>query len=139
MSGAHTGAVADSNVELVRRIYDAWERGRSAAEFIAEDVEYVNPSYAVEPGVRRGRKSFAVVRDTYEDFELGVDRFIDAGGEDVVVLAHYRGTGGASGVPVSGQHGYVWTVRDGVAVRFRWFQSHVEALEAVGIDSPEGP
>jgi hypothetical protein len=51
-----------------------------------------------------------------------------------VVLARYTGTGRVSGVPIEGEHGYVWTVRDGLAVRFRWFQSHREALEAAGLD-----
>jgi len=121
------------NVELVRRIYDAWEREESAREFLAEDVEYVNPDYAVEPGTRRGRASFRGVREIYEDFKLRIDRFIDAGGDDVVVLAHYTASGIGSGVPLEGEHGYIWTVRDGLAVRFRWFQSHREVLEAAGL------
>jgi ketosteroid isomerase-like protein len=125
--------MSEQNVELVRRIYDAWDREASAREFIAEDVEYVNPSYAVEPGTRRGRKSFSVVRDTYEDFSIRVERFLDAGAEDVVVLARYTASGRGSGVPLEGEHGYIWTVRDGQAVRFRWFQSHREALAAAGI------
>lgn len=124
--------MSEENVALVRRIYDAWDQEESARDFIAADVEYVNPSYAVEPGTRRGRKSFSIVRDIYEDFELSVERFIDAGNE-VVVLARYTGSGRGSGVPVAGEHGYVWTVQDGVAVRFRWFQSHREALEAAGL------
>ena len=61
-----------------------------------------------------------------------MERYIDAG-DDVVVLGRYTASGGASGIPVEGDHGYVWTVKDGVAVRFRWFQSHAEALEAAGI------
>jgi ketosteroid isomerase-like protein len=121
------------NVDLVRRIYDAWDRQESARDFISEDVEYVNPSYAVEPGTRHGRASFRVVRDTYEDFMLTVERCLDAG-DEVVVLARYTATGRVSGVPIEGEHGYVWTVRDGLAVRFRWFQSHREALEAAGLD-----
>jgi ketosteroid isomerase-like protein len=125
--------MSEENVQLIRRIYEAWDREESAGEFISEDVEYVNPGYAVEPGTRRGRKSFAVVRDTYGDFALEVERFIDAGEEDVVVLAQYTGSGRSSGVPVAGEHGYVWTVRDGVAVRFCWFQSHREALQAAGL------
>jgi ketosteroid isomerase-like protein len=125
--------MSEQNVELVRRIYDAWDREASAREFIAEDVEYVNPSYAVEPGTRRGRKSFSVVRDTYEDFSIRVESFLDAGAEDVVVLARYTASGRGSGVPLEGEHGYIWTVRDGQAVRFRWFQSHREALAAAGI------
>ena len=125
--------MSEENVELIRRIYDIWAREGSARDLIAEDVEYVNPSYAVEPGTRRGRKSFSVVRDTYEDFNVRVERFVDAGGDDVVVLARYTASGRGSGVPLEGEHGYVWTVRDGQAVRFRWFQSHREALEAAGL------
>ncbi len=124
--------MSEENVELIRHIYGRWDRGESARDLIADDVEYVNPSYAVEPGTRRGRGSFAVVRDTYEDFEARIERLIDAGEDDVVVLAHYTGTGRGSGVPVAGEHGYLWTVRDGVAVRFQWFQSHREALDAAG-------
>ena len=124
--------MSQENVELVRRIYDAWDRGESARDFLAPDVEYVNPPYAVEPGTRHGRKSFAVVRGTYEDFEIKVERIIDAG-DETVVLAHFTGSGSVSGVPVAGEHGYVWAVRDGLAVRFQWFQSHREALEAAGL------
>jgi len=125
--------MSQENVELVRGIYEAWGREESARDFIAEDIEYINPAYAVEPGTRRGRQSFRVVRETYGDFQIRVERYVDAG-EEVVVLAHYKGSGQGSGVPVSGEHGYVWTVQDGQAVRFRWFQSHREALEAASGD-----
>ena len=121
------------NVELVRRIYEAWDEGVSPKDFIAADVEYVNPSYAVEPGTRFGRKSFTLVNETLADFEMHAERFIDAGNDEVVVLAHYRGTGRESGVPVDGEQGHVWSVRDGLAVRFRWFTSHQEALDAAGV------
>jgi ketosteroid isomerase-like protein len=125
--------MSEQNVALVRRIYDAWGRDASARDFISEDVEYVNPSYAVEPGTRVGRKSFVAVRDIYEDFKIRVERFIDAGDEDVVVLARYTASGRGSRVPLEGEHGYVWTLRDGQAVRFRWFSSHAEALAAAGL------
>jgi ketosteroid isomerase-like protein len=128
--------VSEQNLALVRQIYDAWDRNASARDFIAEDVEYVNPSYAVEPGTRVGRRSFVVVRETYEDFKIRVERFIDAGDDDIVVLARYTASGTASGVRLEGEHGYVWTLRDGQAVRFRWFSSHAEALEAAGISKP---
>ncbi len=125
--------MSEENVRLIRRIYDAWDRQESARKFIAPDVEYVNPPYAVEPGIRHGRKSFSIVRGTYEDFEVQVERFIDAGGDVVIVLARYSATGRGSGVPVEGEHGYVWTVQNGEAVHFRWFQSHREALDAAGL------
>jgi ketosteroid isomerase-like protein len=125
--------VAAEHVELVKRIYDAWDREQSARDFISDDVEYVNPSYAVEPGIRRGRAAFRSIRGIYEDYMLRVEDVIDAGEGRVVVLAHYSGTGRASGVKVEGKQGFVWTVRDGLAVRFQWFQSHPEALEAAGL------
>jgi ketosteroid isomerase-like protein len=130
--------MSQQNVDLVRRIYDAWDREESAREFISEDVEYVNPGYAVEPGIRHGRASFRVVRETYEDFRVTIARFVDAGGDDVLVLARYTASGRGSGVPLEGEHGYVWTVRDGQAVRFQWFQSHREALEAAGVEDGGG-
>jgi ketosteroid isomerase-like protein len=60
--------MSQENVDLVRRIYDAWDREEAARDFISSDVEYVNPSYTVEGGIRRGLASFRVVRETYEAF-----------------------------------------------------------------------
>jgi ketosteroid isomerase-like protein len=127
--------MSEENVDVVRRIHDAWARNEPVWEFLADDMEYVNPSYAVEPGTRVGRKAFGSVRETYPDFQLHVESLVDAGDEDVVVLGRYTASGGASGISLEGEHGYVWTIRDGVAVRFRWFQSHREALEAAGVES----
>jgi ketosteroid isomerase-like protein len=126
--------VSRENVELVRRIHEAWDRGDSVRDFLAEDIECMNPSYAVEPGTRVGRRALGSVRETYPDFRFHVKGLIEAGDEDVVVLGSYTASGGASGIPLDGEHGYVWTIRDGLPVRFQWFQAHREALEAAGCD-----
>ena len=45
------------NVDIVRHIYDSGMFDRDPAdmmELAAPEIEYVNPPYAVEPGVRRG-------------------------------------------------------------------------------------
>jgi hypothetical protein len=62
--------------DLVRAIYAAWQDGRSARDWIAEDVEYVNPADAVEPGVKRGRKYFAGIRDVYDDVVIAPERIM---------------------------------------------------------------
>jgi ketosteroid isomerase-like protein len=124
--------MSQENIDLVRRIYDAWNEGASTKGLIAEDVEYVNPPYAVEPGVRTGRESFSRVSDVYDDVEVMPNAFLDAG-DDVVVLARITGTSREAGVPIDREQAYVWTVRDGMAVRFRWFNSSAEALEAAGV------
>ena len=130
--------MSQADVDVVRRIYDAWSREESAARFIADDVEYVNPPYAVEPGVKRGRRMFAKVRETYGDYSLEIDEILDAG-KRVVALARYSGHGTGSGIPVAGEQGFVWTIADGVAVRFEWFNSHGEALAAAGLASGSEP
>ena len=124
--------MSEENVEFVREIHKRWQRGESVRELVAKELEYVNPSYAVEPGTRVGRGTLGAVRDTYPDFQIHVDRYIDAG-DDVVVLARYTASGGASGIELEGDQGYVWTIRGGLAVRFQWFQSHDEALKAAGV------
>jgi ketosteroid isomerase-like protein len=51
----------------------------------------------------------------------------------VAVTGVAHGTS-ASGVKAEWRQGYVWTVRDGRAVRFRWFSDPAEALQAVGLE-----
>lgn len=123
--------MSQENVELVRGIYRLWSKDESAGHLIDPALEYVNPSYAVESGTRHSRGTLGRIRDVYPDFRVEPERFVDAG-EDVVVIGLARGTA-ASGVEAQWRQGYVWTVRDGRAVRFRWFNDPGEALAAVGL------
>jgi uncharacterized protein len=120
------------NVELVRSIYELWSKDESARHLIDPELEYVNPSYAVESGTRHGRGALRKIREVYPDFRVEPERFVDAG-EHVAVIGIARGTS-ASGVEAQWRQGYVWTVRDGRAIRFRWFNDPNEALEAVGLE-----
>jgi ketosteroid isomerase-like protein len=129
--------MSQDKVEVVRQIGERLDRNDWHTDLIAEDIEYVNPPYAIEPGVRYGRESFKVVRDTWEDFRFEIDEYVDAGDDVIVTLGRYTASGPSSGIQLTGEHGYVWTIRDGQAVRFEWFQSHREALEAAGVSPPK--
>ncbi len=120
-------------MEVVRRIYEGWLEGESIRDLVAKDLEYVNPPYAVESGTRRDRKALGAVRDVYPDYKIVPERYIDSGGDEVVVLGTATGTG-ASGVEMQLKQGFIWTVQDGRAVRMRWFNDWDEALEAAGVD-----
>ena len=120
-----------AEVEVVRSLYAAWAEGRSVSELVHDDFVYVNPPDAVEPGTLRGPESLATVRDVYPDFHVVPERFYDCG-ERVLVVGEARGTG-ASGLTTQWRQGYVWTVRDGLAVEFAWFNDPREALSAVGL------
>ena len=124
--------MSQANVEVVRGIYAAWRAGTSARGFMDAEIEYVNPPDAVETGTLRGPASFRLIRDAYDDVEVRPTRFIDAG-DDVVVVAILTGVSHEARIPVERQQGYVWTIRDGRAIRFRWFSTADEALAAVGL------
>jgi uncharacterized protein len=124
-------AVSQQNLELVQTIYRLWAENESARDLIDPDLEYVNPPYAVEAGTRQSRRTLGRIREVYPDFRVEPERFVDAG-EEIVVIGTARGTS-ASGLETQWRQGYVWTVRDGKAVRFRWFNQPAEALAAVGL------
>jgi uncharacterized protein len=130
--------MSEENIEIVRRIYASWAPGSSPAEsnLLHPDIEWVNPPDAIEPGTRGGIEAFSTITaeldDTIGDLRMDVERIIDAG-DAVVVIATMRGHGSASGVEVERRHGAVWTIRDGKAMRFRWFHEPDDALEAAGL------
>ena len=125
---------------MIRRIYAVWGQEGSPVPsgLLDPEIEWVNPPDAVERGTRRGIDEFATaasaVGDTFEGVRLDIDEMFDAG-DRVVVLATLHGRGRGSGAKVERRQGYVWTIRDGRAVRYQWFNSHPEALAAAGCRS----
>ena len=125
-------------MEIVQSIYRAWETASTPVDsgLLDPDVEWVNPPEAVEPGTRKGLDAFRAaaesVDDTFEGARVDIEEFFDAG-DQVVVVATLRGRGRGSGADVERRQGYVWTLRDGKAIRFQWFNSAEDALEAAGL------
>jgi ketosteroid isomerase-like protein len=130
--------MSHKNLAIVRAIHEAWARGESPAilGLLHPDIEYVNPPEAVEPGTRRGITAYEDARrsmhEAFEDVRIEVREIIDVG-DQVVVLAAFIARGRSSGVQREHEDAYVWTVRDGKAVRFQWFNDPAKALKAVGL------
>ena len=130
--------MSQDNLDIVRRIYEVWgEEGSPVSSGLLDpEIEWVNPPEAVEPGTRRGIEEFATaartVADTFEEVGVEIERLMDAG-ERVVVIATLRGRGRGSGADVERRQGYVWTIREGKAVRFEWFNDPAKAMEAAGL------
>ena len=122
----------------VRAIHEALARGAAASSLGLKhpDIEYINPSGAVEPGTRRGIAAYEdamrSINDAFADVRIEVREMKDVG-DRVVVLATYIARGRSSGAQRENEDGYIWTVRDGQAVSFQWFNDPVKALEAVGL------
>ena len=128
--------MSQANVEIVRHLYESGMFDRDPDELLqlaTPDIEYVNPPYAVEPGVRRGpaavgkaMRKFAEPWDTarHELLEL-----YDCG--DVVVADvnwYVRGRGGEK--ELVNREAHSWTLRDGKIARFEWGQDLATALNA---------
>ena len=50
----------------------------------------------------------------------------------MLVLGVFREQGRESGLDVSNPQGFLWTLRDGQAIRMEWFSDQERALRAVG-------
>jgi uncharacterized protein len=130
--------MSQENVEVVRRVYEAWARGEfpGPAELLDPKIEYVNPAGAVEPGTRYGLDAFLqAVEKVFEGWatwQMEPEVFRPAG-DQVAVVVRYRARGRESGVEVEGVESALWTVRDGKVVRYAWFHGAADALEAAGL------
>ena len=130
--------MSQENVEIVRHVYGSGLIDRDPEELLelaTPDVEYVNPPYAVEPGVRRGlvavghaMRKFAEV---WEESRHELRELYECG--DIVVAAvswHVRNRG--SDREIVNEEAHSWTLRDGRIARFEWGQDLGKALEAAG-------
>jgi ketosteroid isomerase-like protein len=133
--------MSEENVELVRHVYESGLIDRdpeALMELATPDVEYVNPPYAVERGVRRGRAAVAKAMrrfaEVWEESRHELDELHDCG--DVVVAAvswHVRGRGSERELVNAEAH--TWTLKQGKFARFEWGQDLSKALEAAGSPS----
>jgi ketosteroid isomerase-like protein len=128
--------MSEENVEIVRHVYNSGLFDRDPeglVELATPDVEYVNPSYAVEPGVRRGRAAVAQAMrrfaEVWEESRHELHELYECG--DVVVAAvswHIRSRG--SEKELVNEEAHTWTLEEGRIARFEWGQDLGKALEA---------
>jgi ketosteroid isomerase-like protein len=130
--------MSQENAEIIRRIYDAGNRGDWEAAFrdAPEDLE-VTFKAGPRPGTYRGREEVqAVFEDVLSGFELWVSEpleFFESGDQIVAVVNNrLRPKGGTSG-EFEFRNGHIWTIRDGMVVSLVGFPTPEEALEAAGL------
>ena len=132
--------MSQENVELVRHLYEdgLFDRDPEALlELAAPEIEYVNPPYAVEPGVRRGPAAVAQAMrgfaEVWEESRHELHELFDCG--DIVVASvswHTRGR--RSERELVNEEAHSWTLRDGRILRFEWGQDLAKALAAAGLE-----
>ncbi len=132
--------MSTEHVDVIEGLYTATGRGDVAAALALIDPEIEINYRGVVPdlygrdlhGHQGVGEVMATVSGEFSEFEASPEEIFDA--EDkVVVVVFQRGVGRASGIPVERRVAQVWTVRDGMAVRWQIFKDRAEALEAAGI------
>jgi ketosteroid isomerase-like protein len=128
--------MSQENVEIVRRGWEAYERGDLSAGLANISPDVVTHVAPPVSGVYQGREGLLqALLDWAEGFDelvITPEEYIDAG-EQVVVRTRQRARGNESGVPVEADVWYVNTVRAGKLVRLGIFVNREEALEAAGL------
>ena len=135
--------MSQENVEMVRRLLDAWNRRDLDAmlDLGGSELVYVNSPTAVEPGTRRGRDEVReVARKQWEilaDARFEVDKFFDRGDEVIALGRLSRGMPGSDARIEEPQLGS-YQFRDGKITRVEvlgFGRAEVqEALKAAGLE-----
>jgi ketosteroid isomerase-like protein len=132
--------LSQSNVQLIRSVYEAFATGNIAAvlasmspEIVwneAENFPYADGNPYIGPAaVASG--GFARCGGEWDGFGVMVEELLDAG-DTVVALGRYVGTYNATGRPQSTQFAHVWRVAGGKAVRFQQYADTLGIARVIG-------
>lgn len=130
--------MSQQNVEIVRGLIDAWNRGDYDAwiEAFDTDCEFRPLRAQLEGHPYRGHDGLRQFADDltedWKEVRFTVDE-IRASGDQVVLLAHFHARGRASGAELDVPIGVVGTVREGKIAEARMYSDRDEALEAAGL------
>jgi uncharacterized protein len=131
--------MSEENVEILRRAFDAFNRGdidAAVADFAPECEYFASGALPDSAPFYRGpegyKRNISWILDEFDDAHVEVHELIGAG-DQVMASLIMRGRGKRSGVETSWNLWQVWTVREGKAVRGRGFTERSEALKAAGL------
>jgi ketosteroid isomerase-like protein len=135
-AGLREDAISEENVEIVRRAYEAFNRGDMDGAFanISPEFEYVaTGAIPGMEGVVRAPEGFRGFLESwwgeFDEPRVEIHELIETG-DQVVASLTFRGRGKQSGVETTWDIWQAWTIRHGKAVRGRGFMRREEALES---------
>ncbi len=132
--------MSEENVEIVRKVFAAFDRGdiEAVLRWCDEDIVITQP--AEVPGInpqQRGHQgvleAFAIWPEQWDDFRVEVLGLIAAPADNVIAKIRTRGRGKQSGVEVDMEFSFVFTVRDEKIIEWQLFLREDQAREAAGL------
>ena len=132
------------NLDLVRSIYAAWERGdQSSVEWAHPEIELViadGPSPASATGLAGMAEAARDFVSAFEDLRTKAEEYRELDDEQVLVLDHRSGRGKTSGLELNQirtQGAHLFHIRDGKVRRLVRYMDRDRALADLGL-APEG-
>lgn len=131
-----------SPIPQIRSILNSVIDGDPELGALHNDVEYRNPDYAMEGGVRRGPEQVTTaVRSLFEliDYSaLTIGRWAVRPPREAVLEVKLIGAGKGSGAPVEQTFGCHFTYDDEMRLkRYSWFLTWEEVLAEAGVTRDE--
>jgi ketosteroid isomerase-like protein len=127
-------------VEVVRRSFAAFDADDLAGMIELFDEGLVTRRLAPGPdpgtwyGIEGALEVTAEWMETFDDFAITAEEYVDAG-DHVVVRVRQEGRGSGSRVPVTATFWFVYGVRDGKIITWDMYFARDQALDAVGLDA----
>ena len=136
--------MAAANLDLVRSIYAAWERGDwSSTEWADSEIELVSIG-GLEPGHWTGvagmARAWREFMSAWDDLRAEAAQYHEIDGERVLVIVNNRGRGKVSGLEIGEMDeggANLFHVHDGKVTRIVIYSDREEALADLGL-APEG-
>jgi ketosteroid isomerase-like protein len=132
---------ASANLDLVRSLFAAWERGDfSATRWAHPEIEWTiadGPTAGRWTGVAGMEESFRGMLSAWEDFRLKAEEYRELDGDLVLVLTQVTGRGKASGVDLSqspARGAQVLRIQDGKVRRIEVYWDRDRALADLGLE-----
>ncbi len=129
--------MSQENVEVVRRIYEAFGRGEADAALAYFDDEVVmDASHRVDGRVGHGQQELISILaewlGAWDDWREEVEEIRDLG-DRVMVTSTQRGRGKGSGVEWENRFAMLYEIRRGKVARWTIYDDLSDALEAAGL------
>ena len=132
--------MSQENVEIIRNAFDAFTRGDIESILAVCDEDIVVKQARELPGVapqQHGHagvlEAFAIWPEQWDDYRVENVRVVADPADLVVVATQHRGRGRQSGIEVTMEFTFLFTVRDGKITEWRLFMDEAQALEAAGL------
>jgi ketosteroid isomerase-like protein len=138
--------MSQENVDALRWLYQEWAKGDLwALRKIADpNIEWEwtagMASVSGEPRIYRGLDEIGATTlewiEAWDFYWMTAEDFVEAGDEIVVPMQLHARTPGSDSV-LEQRMAAVWTLRNGKALRVRYYDDKAEALEAVGLSEQD--